>query len=270
MSSSIIFCGTPAFAVPSLQLLRADGEFTVTHVITQPDKPVGRSQELTPSPVKVLAQKLQIPILQPVSLNQELQTTNYKLLPRPDFLVVVAYGQILSDAVLAWPTIAPINIHGSLLPRWRGASPIEHAILTGDTETGVTIQVMAKELDAGPVLGATSYPLAPTSTSLSVREELSHVGARLLVEILKEDGIVDPATMTAVEIDRRVRAFTPWPGVQVPLNGHTIKILKASLEASSDAVPLTCKNGSTLYVTELVEAGKKPMKAADWVRGMRT
>lgn len=283
---SVIFCGTPNFAVYSLRALHGSPHFNVTHVISQPDRPVGRLQEITMPPVKIAAQELGIPVWQPQDVNKELEA---KGLERPDFLVVVAYGKIVAENVLAFPKIAPINVHGSILPRWRGASPVEHAILHGDEYTGVTIQIMAPALDAGDVLSMAQTPIGPLDTASSLKDRLARMGADLLVETLsmpldpkpqpqdgitfcgkiaKEDGIVEPEKSTAEEIDRKLRAFTPWPGVQTELHGKQIKILSASL-TEVPGVPLPCKDGSILYVTELVEAGKKPMKAEEWMRGIR-
>lgn len=284
---SVIFCGTPSFAVFSLRALHGSPLFNVTHVITQPDRPVGRNQEVMPTPVKEAALELGIPVWQPEDINKELAA---KGLEKPDFLVVVAYGKILSKDVLDFANIAPVNVHASILPRWRGASPVEHAILHGDEYTGVTIQVMVPALDAGDVLGMAQTAIGPLETTGSLKERLARMGADLLVETLsvplerkpqpadgvtlcgkisKEDGIVDPTKFTAEEIDRRLRAFTPWPGVQTELHGKQIKLLTASLTDTPGSVPLSCKAGSTLYVTELVEAGKKPMKAQEWMRGVR-
>lgn len=283
---SVIFCGTPPFAVLSLRALHGSPFFDVRAVVTQPDKPVGRKQELTPPAVKIAAEELGLPVLQPQNINKEIESLG----ERPDFLVVVAYGKILSKAVLDFPLIAPINVHASLLPRWRGASPVEHAILHGDEYTGVTVQIMAPELDSGDVLGMAQTKIGPKDTTSGLKEKLARLGADLLVETLaqplnpkpqpaegiticgkisKEDGIVDAAQMTAIEIDRRIRAFTPWPGVQTTLHGRQIKILSASLEPTQGGLELACKDGSELYVTELVEAGKKPMKASDWKRGLK-
>lgn len=290
MSHSVIFCGTPEFAVPSLQALLDDPAFIVTHVITQPDRPAGRGNALTSPPVKILAEQHGIPVLQPKSLNSEWSVISEQI-AKPDFLIVVAYGQILSQEVLEWPTVAAINIHGSLLPRWRGASPIEHAILAGDAETGVSIQVMAQELDAGPVLAMKEVRLKTQDTSVTLRETLSKLGAELLVETLKkpldpkpqptegitfctklkkEDGIVNPQTMTAEEIERRVRAFQPWPGVTCEVKGRMVKIVEARLKTQdSTDIELPCANGTMLSISTVQEAGKKPMKAEDWIRGIR-
>lgn len=288
--ASIVFCGTPDFAVPSLRALAADPAFDVQLVITQPDKPVGRKAIVTPPPVKVVAEKLGIPVWQPQSLNKELKTQDSRLKTRPDFLVVVAYGQILSEEVLAWPSIAPINVHASLLPRWRGASPVQHAVLAGDTETGVTIQRMVYELDAGPILGMQKVAIGPEETAEALFPKLAELGALLLADTLKkplhpkdqptdgitlcrklsrDDGNVDPATMTAEDIDRRVRALHPWPGVRATIGGKEIKILRTSLKPSSDAAPLPCSGGTTLYLREVQAPGGKPVTGVQWARGKK-
>ncbi len=288
---SIIFCGTPAFAVPSLKALLADDAFDVRLVITQPDRPQGRKMEMTPSPVKIAALEAKIPVFQPENVNKELQEYLQKNdIAAPDFLIVVAYGSILSQALLDLPTIAPINIHGSLLPRWRGASPIEHAVLFGDQQTGVTIQRMVWELDAGPVLAMEALDIGPHDTALALRERLSIIGANLLVSTLhaplkenpqpvdgvtiaprltREDAKTDLATMTAEDIDRRVRALTPWPGVMVTLKGEEVKVLDASLEPMDGSLSLECAKGTTLHLLTVQSAGKKPMTAAEWARGRK-
>lgn len=288
---SIIFCGTPDFAVPSLRSLASDPAFNVRLVVTQPDKPVGRKRAVSPPPVKVVAEALEIPVLQPLNVNDELPAylQQHPEL-QPDFLVVVAYGEILSQAALDLPHIAAINVHGSLLPRWRGASPVEHAILSGDAETGVTVQQMVQELDAGPILGSASIPLSPTATSVSVREQLSVLGAELLAQTLKqplnpipqpsegvtfcrkltkEDGQADREKMTAEEIDRMVRALNPWPGVTCDVQGKQLKLIETSLDQTPRAAPLACANDSTLYLIRVQPPGKKEMFAEEWRRGLR-
>lgn len=286
---TIIFCGTPEFALPSLKALLNDPAFSVKLVVTQPDKPVGRKQIMTPPPVKVLAEQSNIPIWQPDNINA--QDARLKTQDSPfDFLVVVAYGQILSKEILALPTIAPVNLHPSLLPRWRGASPMHHTLLAGDRETGVTIQQMAEALDAGPILAQERVPVGPRETFVSLRTTLAEKGAALLVRTLKaplrpvpqdktqmtictkltrKDGEVDPARMTAEAIDRKVRALTPWPGVTCPIHKETVKLLKTALTAERDALPLPCAEGSMLFVLELQPPGKKPMSGAAWERGRR-
>ncbi len=283
---SVIFAGTSAFAVPSLDALVSDERFLVDLVITQPDRPTGRKQLLTLPPVKEAALRHGLQVKQPESFNKEPDV----LPPAFDFLVVVSYGQILSQAILDRPAIAPVNVHASLLPRWRGASPIQHTILAGDTETGVSIQIMHKELDAGPIIAQIKTPVAPRETTPTLHDRLATMGADLLLETLinplkavpqdpsgiticgklsREDGKVDVKTMTAEEIDRRVRALTPWPGVSMEIDGQTLKILETSLELNGDAVEVPCKDRSTLYLSLVQPSGKKPMRASDWKRGKR-
>jgi methionyl-tRNA formyltransferase len=291
MSHRVIFCGTPDFAVPSLQALIDDDAFTVELVITQPDRPVGRKQVMTAPPVKKLALEKGIPVFQPENINLELQDyLNAHAIDRPDFLVVVAYGKILKQPILDLPKIAPINVHGSILPRWRGASPIEHAILNGDAETGVTIQIMTAGLDEGPILSIEKMPLTAMDTSTSVRASMSVMGATLLVETLKKpldpkpqpdtgiticgklsrsDGRVDTEVMTAEEIDRCIRALNPWPGVITTIEGHEVKIIEASLNDVPNSHPLECAKSSILNIVTIQEAGGKPMSAVEWKRGLR-
>lgn len=253
--------------------------------MTQPDKPVGRKQELTAPPVKVLAHQKKIRVLQKDKVTRE---DIEEIVPHPDFLVVVAFGQIVKQDLLDLPKIAPVNVHASLLPRWRGASPIQHAILSGDTETGVTLQRMVKELDAGPIIAQSTYEIDERETSESLFEKLSVMGAELLVSTLKKpiteaeqdeskathckklsraDSVVDPTTMSAEEIDRKVRALVPWPGVQCDVQGQSVKIIEASLTPSPDAIELLCKSG-TLFITKLQSPGKKAMDAKEWLRGI--
>ena len=306
MPIRIIFLGTPEFACPFLQALSDESTFDVVQVITQPDKPVGRGKKLTSPPVKDLAKKLKIPVIQPLDINSDfkLQATSYKL--PADFLVVVVYGQILSKEVLALPKIAPVNVHASLLPRWRGASPIEHSILAGDTETGITIQRMVPELDAGPILAKERTTVAPRETRITLAEKMMIIGPKRLIETLKgpihetpqdesgvtvckkltrEMGIVDPEIMTAEEIDRRVRALVPWPGVVIDnlchaersesaderrrstQQGEQIKLIETSLEPDSNALPIRCAKDTTLYILKLQAPTKKVMTGAEWGRG---
>ncbi|HLD07482.1 MAG TPA: methionyl-tRNA formyltransferase [Candidatus Peribacterales bacterium] len=287
---TIIFCGTPEFACPSLLALRNDSAFEVTHVITQPDKPKGRRQTLVAPPVKSLAEKLGIPVLQPSNINI-LLTGGTSKLKAPDFLVVVAYGQIFSKELLAWPTIAPINLHASLLPRWRGASPIQHAILMGDQETGISVQRMAEKLDTGPILAQESTAIAPRETFQALHDKLSELGASLLIETLKNPlketpqnegeatfcskltrsrGVTDPSTMTAEEIDHFVRALVPWPGVTTKIKGREVKLIEASLDPHPDALELACAKGTTLFILTAQSPGKKPMRGKEWKKGLQS
>ena len=289
--TSVWFLGTSAFAVPSLEALLKDDSFGVDLVITQPDRPAGRKQELTPSPVKVVAQKHKLNILQPENLNEYFKTESVIRNPQPAFLVVVSFGQILSQQILDIPTIAPINVHASLLPRWRGASPIHHAILVGDTETGVTIQKMAKELDAGPVLAQKTLMIDPRETVTTLHEKLAPMGADLLIRTLKsplkpveqdksritvchklkrDDGKLDHTSLAAADIDRKVRGLSPWPGVTLIVDKHLLKLLETSLEPTMDSAALPCANGTILHLVRVQPAGGKPMTGAEWMRGKQT
>ncbi len=284
---TIVFCGTPAFAVPSLRAVSMSNTLKIVLVVTQPDKPVGRKQEYTPPPVKTAAQELALPILQPHNVNAELPAA---LAARPDFLVTVAYGEILNAELLAWPRIAPVNVHPSLLPRWRGAAPMQHAILAGDTMTGVTVQKMSAELDAGDILLQREVPLAERETYQTLHDRLADLAAELLVETLtrplsptpqsekeatfcrklsRENGKVDPQRMNADKIDRTVRALTPWPGVTCTVEGHEVKLHETSLVQTPQALPLHCAQGTTLFITKLQSPGKTVVTGGEWLRGNR-
>jgi len=284
MQFSVIFAGTPDFAVPTLEALIKDPAYDVTLVITQPDKPIGRGKDITPPPVKKIAETNGIPVIQPEDIN----TSDITSQERPDFLVVVAYGQILKKPILNWPKVAAVNVHASLLPRWRGASPIQHAILEGDSESGVTLQKIEEKLDSGPIIGQYTTVLHPCETAETLHDRLSQIGAELVVEKLKEpiglkeqdknkvtvcqkfsreDGDVDPETMTAREIDRCVRALNPWPGVLTKIDGKEVKLIQAGLAEKEGSFPLSCAAGSTLYVYRLQPPGKRSMLGEEWARG---
>lgn len=286
----VVFCGTPFFAIPALEALAGDPAFDVDLVVTQPDRPRGRRHIVTPPPVKIAAERLGLPIFQPTHINHELAARSSQLAARPDFLVVVAYGQILSRSILELPRIAPINLHASLLPRWRGASPIEHAILAGDRETGVTIQAMTEELDAGPILAQQRIPIGPEETATDLRECLARLGAELLLQTLKtpllpvpqpsagitvcrkfqrDVGLVDPAHMTALDINRRVRAFGREPGVHCVVNGFPLRLLRSPLRPAAGTIPLPCAQGTILYLAEVQPPGKQSMAGDAWLRGHR-
>jgi methionyl-tRNA formyltransferase len=286
---SVVFCGTPDFAIPSLHALVESGLFDVTLVITQPDRPVGRSKEPVAPALKTAALELGIPVRQPEKLNAAFADLSDEF-PRPDFLVVVAYGQLISQTVLDWPRIAPVNVHGSLLPRWRGASPVEHAVLHGDKETGIAVQRMVKELDAGPILGMAKTSIGERETALQLRERLATMGAELLVDVLskplvetpqptdgvticrklsRDDGKADTATMTAVQIDRMARALTPWPGVTATIHGREVKIIETALEPTATSTQVVCAENTTLEIVMIQEAGKKAMTGTEWARGIR-
>lgn len=298
----IVFAGTPAFAVPSLEALAGNPDFVIDLVITQPDKPIGRKGIITPPPVKVAAQKLGIGVWQPEDINAEMSNLPISRpvhrslseggLTTPDFLVVVAYGQILKEPLLALPKIAPVNVHASLLPRWRGAAPIQHAILAGDSETGITVQRMVKKLDAGPILAQEKAKIGERETFTELHDRLSVLGAELLKDTLlaqpeprpqpesgmtlckkltRASGTVNPKTMAAEEIDRCVRALNPWPGVTLSLGEDvSLKILASALQPANGSAPLSCKNGSTLHLVSVQPSGGKPMTGEEWKRGKRS
>lgn len=286
----IVFAGTPAFAVPSLEALARSSAFSVDLVITQPDKPVGRKGIITPPPVKIAAERLGISVWQPEKINDAATHAKLDAL-HCDYLVVVAYGQLLKESLLALPKLAPINLHASLLPRWRGASPIQHAILAGDTTTGVTVQRMIQKLDAGPVLARKSVSIGPRETYTELHDRLTSIGANLLVQTLTADtkpvdqetdgitvckklarasGVVDPNIMTAQEIDRRVRALCPWPGVTLSQgDGPSLKILACDLRNAGNAAALLCKDQTTLYLVSVQVPGGKPITGKEWERSKR-
>lgn len=259
---AIIFIGTPAFAVPSLQRLAADGH-DITAVITQPDRPAGRGRRERPSAVKLAAAGLGLAALQPESLRDPAVLDHVRTLA-PECAVAVAYGQILRPEFLNIPPRGVVNIHPSLLPRYRGASPITASILAGDEVTGVTVMLMDAGMDSGPILAQRTHPIDPEDTAGTLSDKLAVLGANLLGETLprwlrneiepeaqddslatttrllrKEDGAID-WTRPAPDIWRQVRACNPWPGAFTSLDGEQIQIWRAwPLSTASDSEPGT-------------------------------
>lgn len=245
----IVFAGTPEFAIAPLEALLKSGHDIIA-VLTQPDRPAGRGRILHESPIKKLAQCYSIPIYQPVRLKSpEEQAMLYAL--QPDLLVVVAYGLILPKAILDIPKLGSINIHASLLPRWRGAAPVQHALLAGDTETGVCTMQMDEGLDTGDVLLRISCPIDPEETSKTLHDKLATLGAEALIKTLeklekntlrpqqqdpnmatyaakisKADAQIDWQESTDT-INRKIRAFNPWPIAFTTLNGLTMRVWSA-------------------------------------------
>jgi len=291
--------GSPDFSLSTLRAL-ADA-YDVVGVVTQPDRASGRGRELRPPPVKLLAQELDISVMQPEKLRQpeameQLRAWN------PDLIVVAAFGQILKKDVLYLPRFGCINVHASLLPRWRGAAPINAAILHGDEETGVTIMKMDVGLDTGPILTQRSIRLTQEDTAGSVFEKLSHLGADLLIETLpdylsgkiqpvpqpeegmtyapmlkKEEGQLD-FTNPVDELERRVRAFNPWPGAFMDFDGAFLKIHRAHVaEAEAEAgqrliyrdQPAVGAGSGLLVLDEVQPAGKKSMSGKSFLAGAR-
>jgi len=298
----VAFAGTPDFALTALEgVVRS--RHTVVGVLTQPDRPKGRGRQLAASPVKVAALELGIPVSQPVTLKTEADRAELASW-RPDVLVVVAYGLILPRAVLELPRLGCVNIHASLLPRWRGAAPIQRAILAGDVESGVSIMRMDVGLDTGPVFLERKVAISPHDTGGSLHDRLAALGASAVVEVLdqlaedravstpqREDGLtyaskIDKAealidwTRPAVEIERQVRAFNPWPVAETRLEGEQLRIYAAEATDSSlgsneavhtpgsvvelrgDSIVVACGHGR-LAVKELQRPGKRPVAARD-------
>jgi methionyl-tRNA formyltransferase len=259
----IVFMGTPDFAVPALHALIDAPDMQIAGVVTQPDRPAGRGRAVQMPPVKGAALDANLPVIQPETLRDPAAVDALRTW-EPDFLVVVAFGQILRQDVLDIPRIAPVNVHASLLPRWRGAAPIQAALRAGDPYSGITTMVMDAGLDTGPILLQDSIPIAPDETGQSLHDKLAHLGANLLVftlrwlragsisphpqpanealityapQLKKEDGAID-WTSSAEAIDRHVRAFTPWPGTYTHWNGKRLKILAGfAHEAASTIAP---------------------------------
>ncbi|MDD2670013.1 methionyl-tRNA formyltransferase [Zoogloea sp.] len=295
----IAFAGTPEFAAVALESILAAG-FEVTLVLTQPDRPAGRGMQLQPSPVKQVALAANIPVHQPEKLRTPEQQAPLAE-AGVDVLVVAAYGIILPQAVLDMPRYGCLNIHGSLLPRWRGAAPIHRAIQAGDFETGITIMQMDAGLDTGPMLLKRAEAIHPDDTTASLHDRLAWLGADMIVEALQAlpDGLTatpQPAegvtyaakigkaeaavdwTRPAVEIERTVRAFNPFPGALATYQNTPIKLWRARaidasgtpgevLLAEAAGVIVACGEGS-LCITELQKPGAKRMPTADFLRGM--
>lgn len=306
MSIRVIFMGTPDFAVPTLEALLDAPDMEVAGVVTQPDRPAGRGKLLRQSPIKQLALKAGRPVFQPAKLRGEealAQLADWQ----PDFHVVTAYGQILRQNVLDLPTHGSINVHASLLPRWRGAAPIQAAILAGDTETGVTIMQMDAGLDTGPILKKSDpVRIHPEETGQSLHDKLAKLGGPLLVETLRGvlSGEIRPQVQdetqatyasridksegqivwseSAEAIDRRVRAFTPWPGTFTYLDGNLLKIhagtpltgnpqdLKAGEMSTEDpAASLVIGTSDGRYAPSYLQlAGRKAMDVDEFLNGM--
>ena len=296
----IVFMGSPEFAIPSLESLF--GKFDVVGVVTQPDKPAGRGKELKPPPIKDFALKFGIDVIQPDRLRD--QGVKEKLEDwKPDVIVVVAFGQILRQDVLDLPKYGCINVHGSLLPRWRGAAPIQAAILHGDATTGITIMRMDAGVDTGPILRQKEIPIQKSDTAESLGNTLSKLGASLLVNTLsdylqgkvipvpqpetgityastlkKEDGSLD-FSKGAIELDRQVRAFYPWPGTFMTINGERIKVISTSVISDTNlsigkrdvfkGFPIVGTGEGGLLLETVQPAGKKPMAGKIFLNGFR-
>jgi methionyl-tRNA formyltransferase len=297
----VVFFGTPAFAVPTLEALLASPH-KVVGVVTQPDRPRGRGQRVSDAPVKRRSLETGIPVLQPVSLKPPEFVAELARLDA-DLGVVAAYGRILTEAVLAVPRLGMINVHASLLPRYRGAAPVHRAVIAGDRETGVTIMRVVKALDAGAMMAAVRRPIGLDETSVDVERDLARLGAALLVEVVdqlaagaaseiqqddaaatyaprltKEDSPLD-WSRPARELHNQIRGLHPWPHADTFLHGKRL-IVRAStvvegltsaphgtvVAAGGDQFDVATGNG-LLRILELQAEGKKPMRARDFLTG---
>ncbi len=295
-----VFMGSPGFAVPVLRKLA--GLYPVVGVVTQPDRPAGRGRVLTPPPIKSLCVELQLPVIQPRKLSEP---DAFKQLEQwcPDIIVVAAFGQILRPVILDLPKFGCTNVHASLLPRWRGAAPIQAAILNGDEVTGVTIMRMDPGIDTGPVLRQASIPITLDDTAASLSEKLAELGAEMLIGTLpaylageltpqpqvdtlatyapmidKEAGRLD-FSKPAIELERMVRAYNPWPGAYTMWNQQVLKVHQAHTIDTTSAPPgvhsisqgwpaITTGNGM-LVLDELQLAGRKAQNGKAFLNGVR-
>lgn len=298
----ILFMGTPDFAVPSLEALLAAGH-QVVGVFTQPDKPKNRGMKLQPPPVKVCALAHDIPVFQPTKLRDGTALAQIQELA-PDLIVVAAYGRILPQEILDYPRLGCINVHSSLLPKYRGSAPIHWAILNGDQESGVTIMKMVLALDAGDILAQRATPIDPDETVEDLHDRLADLGAQLLPETVEKlaDGTAvaipqaeDQVTLApmlsralspmdwtrpARELHNQVRGLIPWPAAVTELNGVRCKVFSTTVpEESTGKAPgsviaadkkglkIACGGGTVLQINELQADGGKRLKAADYLRG---
>jgi methionyl-tRNA formyltransferase len=300
MSPDLVFCGTPAFAVPTLEKLVAAG-FRLHLVVTQPDRPKGRGLELVASPVKQSALRLNLPITQPdrIKTNDEFRAQLAAV--KPDAIIVVGYGRIIPQWMLDLPPFGNLNLHASLLPKYRGAAPIQWAIAEGETVTGVTTMRIDAGLDTGDILMQQELPITPDDTAETLAPRLASIGADLMVETLrrlqdgsihprpqdnsqatlapilkKEDGLVD-FSRPASDIINRMRGFQPWPGAHTKFRGKNLQILKAKpssgalptaeLRVDADRLLIGAGHNTSLEVLELQLEGKKRTSARDFIHG---
>ena len=306
MKSRILFMGTPDFAKASLEaLVSADAD--VIGVLTQPDKPRGRKMQLTPSPVKECALEHGIPVYQPKTLRDEAFAELLESLA-PELIVVAAYGKILPENVLSYPKLGCINVHGSLLPKYRGAAPIQRAIMDGERETGITIMYMAEGIDTGDMLAKASCEIYPDDNFETLHDRLADMGAKLLCETIEklEDGSASrekqddlkstyAAKITnddcivdfnddAAKIHNQIRGLSPFPLAVAEHDGRAVKLVASELfdtetehknpgevlrcDGAGNRIVIACKKGA-VAITELLPEGKKRMRAADYINGRR-
>jgi len=298
----VVFAGTPGFSVPCLQALIACPDVEVVGVVSQPDRKSGRGMKLNPSAVKQAALDAGIDVITPQRLSGNEEALAWLECKQPDMLVVVAFGMILPKPWLDAPKIAPVNVHASLLPRWRGAAPIERALLAGDSETGVCIMQMEEGLDTGGIYARQTLPISNKTTGSDLWFALSPLGAQLLVKTLpaiaaglqpepqaadgityarklnNEERVID-WSQSAVSIDRIVRCFSPRPGARTLAQGKWLKLIageviagkviagSGELLAADGMLDVACGDGSVYRIQQLQPEGKKAMSAADYLRG---
>ncbi len=304
MPLRIVFCGTPAFALPSLRLLIAQTDFLVEGVVTQPDRPRGRGQKITSLPVKEAALEAGIAVYQPEKIKSESAHDYFRRLA-PDVVVIIAFGQIIPASLISMPRLGWINLHASLLPKYRGAAPINWAIVKGETRTGVTTMQIDAGLDTGPMLLKHELEIAPDETAPELAARLAEAGAPLMEETLrrlsrgelvptpqdnsqatlapplkKEDGRLD-WSLTALEIYNRIRGLEPWPGAYTTFRkqrcavwGKTVPNSSrtdapGTLTAQGPDVVVTCGGGTALRLDFVQLEGRKRVPARDFVNGAR-
>jgi methionyl-tRNA formyltransferase len=286
----IVFAGTAPFAGPTLNQLREAGH-DVALVVTQPDRLGGRGMRPLQSPIKLQATEMRLPVFQPERIRTDEAQARIREVGA-DIMVVVAYGQILPASLIEAPRLGTLNVHASLLPRHRGPAPVEWAILSGDSETGVTIMQMDAGVDTGPILAQERVPIAPDEIAPRLEGRLANVGGRLLVQTLdglvdgrvqpipqpavgatnaprlrSEDGKLDPTTMTAEDIDRKVRALVGRVGTWMTLKGVEVKVLRGHLDGGvGEGLPIQTMSGAYV-VDEVQPPGGRLMSAAAWARG---
>ena len=304
MVERIIFLGTPEFAVPSLEALIAS-RYRVVAVVSQPDRPRGRGQHLQATPTKRVALAHGIPVLQPAKIRDEAFLAQVRDLA-PDLGVVAAFGRILPDSLLAIPRLGMINVHASLLPKYRGAAPIQRAVMAGDAETGVTIMRVVQELDAGPTFAAAHVPIPYEATSADIEAALAHAGPALLLKVIddiaagravetpqddsrathapkiaKDEGLIDWSVAARVSYNK-IRGLQPWPAAWTFFQGNRYVIRKAGPTGMATALPpgtvaraedndlvVACGGGSAMRILEIQPEGRRAMSARDFLAGYR-
>lgn len=304
---NIVFMGTPDFSVPTLRKLNTDPDINISYVVTKADAKSSRGQKVSMSAIKEVALDMKLPILQPIKIKDDRETLDKIKAEKPDFIVVVAYGQILSKEILDIPKYACINGHASLLPKYRGASPIQSAILKGDKTTGTTTMLMGEGLDTGDILEQKEIEIDKKETADSLFDKLSEITAELMLHTLKnyeciksvkqddskatkseiikkENGLIDFDNETAIDIERKIRAYTSWPSAYIKDSDTQIKIwdadvceaidlkdakmLACGLYVLKDEIFAKCKDGF-LKINGLQKSGKNRVKAKDFVNGLK-